>query len=729
MTHRSLFHRLAALVLLSPLAAQDATLTLEKLFHPTQRVAYLAQPESRLSWLPSGELLEMKLDKASGLPILRRVNPRTGEGQPCADAAAILKALVAAGASEAEAKAGLGRMAFTWHSDFASFLVPLGDQLYWVSLSQGQAKRLLKGAADAEPSLSPDGLRVAFLRGNDLHVIDIATGQETRLTQGGSEHRLNGRLDWVYQEEVYGRGSFKGYWWAPDSQRIAFLSLDVSKEPVYTLADDRTQPQRLIHTQYPKAGDPNPVTTLGVVDLKGRVTWTQDPYAGQESLIVKVGFDPKGRLLAAWQNRIQTWMDLRICEGTDSRVFLREEGKTWQEDLPLPRFLKDGRFLWESDRSGFRHLYLYSAEGQLIRPLTEGKWDVRSVLGVDEKAGRVIFMGTEQSPIGQAGYTVTLAGKTPNANLTRITLEAGTHALSFNPTWDLALDRWTDAKTPTQQRLVDGKGKLVKLLFDSQTAALKALRLGQSRFVQIPTRDGFPMEAQLVLPVDFDPAKKYPVFQATYGGPGAPSVRDAWGRETLWAHFLAQQGIVTFICDNRSASKKGVTSAHGVYKRLGAQELEDLLDGVAWLKQQGWADTDRIALEGWSYGGYLTAYAMTHAKAWKLGIIGAPVTDYRLYDSIYTERYMGLPKDNPDGYAQTNLNKAAVNLHGKVLLLHGTLDDNVHPQNTIMFLEALQKAGHPASMLLIPGCDHSPRAPHHQWARFQAMWHFLKANL
>jgi dipeptidyl-peptidase-4 len=237
------------------------------------------------------------------------------------------------------------------------------------------------------------------------------------------------------------------------------------------------------------------------------------------------------------------------------------------------------------------------------------------------------------------------------------------------------------------------------------------------------------METLLVLPVDFDPAKKYPVFQYIYGGPASPMVRNAWSRDMLWFQFLAQQGIATWICDNRSASGKGLASAQGIHRNLGAQELQDLLDGHLWLKQQGWADLDRLCLDGWSYGGFMTTYALTHSKAWKLGIAGAPVVDWSLYDSIYTERYMGLPADNKAGYESSSVLKAAKDLSGRLLLLHGTLDDNVHPQNSIMLIDALQKAGHPVQIVPLPGSDHSPRAPQHHWARHQAMWDFISKYL
>jgi dipeptidyl-peptidase-4 len=476
-------------------------------------------------------------------------------------------------------------------------------------------------------------------------------------------------------------------------------------------------------------GDPNPVATLGVVDLAGKTTWMKDPYAGQETLIVQVGWDPKGRLMASLQDRVQTWLDLVMYDGDAPKSVIRETSRAWQERLPLPVFLKDGGFLWESDRTGFRHLYRYDAEHRLAGAVTAGAWEVKAFHGVDEKAGRVFFSGTERSPIGQDAYRVDLKGRAPNAGLARLTAEAGTHTVRFNPTFSAFLDTWSSRSVLPRQDLFDGGGKLQRTVDSKVTEAFKALKLGVVKYQQVRTRDGFPMETMLVLPPDFDPARKYPVFQHVYGGPAAPQVRDAFGRDLLWYHFLAQQGYVVWVCDNRSASAKGIASAFGIWRNLGAQELQDQLEGLDWLKAQGWADMDRVALEGWSYGGYFTAFAMTRSKAWKIGLVGAPVTDFRLYDSIYTERYMGLPTENAKGYDAGSVLKAAKDLSGKVLLMHGTSDDNVHPQNTIQLIDALQKAGKPCELQLYPGSDHGPRAPHHVWSRMNAMWDFLKRNL
>lgn len=713
---------LACLILFPALAAQEpGLLSLEAVAHPTRRLQIGGQP-ARLEWAPDGSLIQTR--REGDQVTLLRIDPKLWESTALLKADALQAALVAAGAEAAAARTALGRGIFTWTKDHAAFLITVAGDLFRIDLRGAKAVRLAPGPLD-EPTFSPDGRQVAFLRGNDLYRVEVATGRETRLSTGGSETVFNGRLDWVYQEEVYGRGSFRAFWWSPDSQRLAYLSLDETKVPVFTLMDDRSQPQRAEVARYPKAGDPNPIARLGVVDLAGRTTWLDAPHPALETLIVQVGWDPAGRVLALHQDRIQSWLELRRYEGTHSQVLIREAGQAWQERVSLPLYLEDGGFLWESGRTGHHHVYRYDARGSLVGPVTQGDWDVKRVHGVDSKGKRLYFDATERSPIGLDAYHIGLDGR----GLRRLTAEPGTHRVRFNGAFTAFLDTWSDIHTPPQQALCDGAGQRLRLIDAAPVEPFKALKLGQVRFQQVKTGDGFPMETLLVLPVDFDPARKYPVFQYIYGGPGSPMVRNAWSRDMLWYQFLAQQGIITWICDNRSASAKGPASAQGVHRNLGAQELQDQLDGLAWLKAQGWADMERVCLDGWSYGGFMVTYALSHSRAWKLGLAGAPVVDWTLYDSIYTERYMGLPQDNPTGYQASSVLKAVDKFSGKLLLLHGTLDDNVHPQNSIMLIDALQKAGHPVQIVLLPGSDHSPRAPQHHWARFQAMWDFIHKNL
>lgn len=353
------------LLLAAPaLLAQEGRLTLEAVAHPTKRVAFAKPMLAPLTWLPDGSLLRM--ERTGKQITLQREDAATGARAPWLDSDRLIAALVAAGAPEKQALAVLGRGAVSWNKTHTGFLVSVADDLYLVDEVHRTAKRLTQATGrEDEATFSPDGTQVAFLRGNDLYRVDPATGTEVRLTTGGGETVFNGRLDWVYQEEVYGRGHFKAYWWAPDSKHLAFLSLDETKVPVYRLEDDRNQTQKTLAARYPRAGEPNPVARLGVVDLDGHAAWMTDPYPGQDTLIVQVGWDPQGRLLASYQDRIQRWLDLRRFEGSTSRALLHEQGPAWQERLPLPTFLKDGGFLWTSDRTGHRHLYRYDAQARL----------------------------------------------------------------------------------------------------------------------------------------------------------------------------------------------------------------------------------------------------------------------------------------------------------------------------------------------------------------------------
>lgn len=466
-------------------------------------------------------------------------------------------------------------------------------------------------------------------------------------------------------------------------------------------------------TNYPKAGDPNPKVDLGIINVAGGKTVWVDTFKYQsiEFLIVRVGWTPESRnVVYQVQDREQTWLDLNLAHPHDgkSETLFRETSKAWVNVTGEPHWLKDGSFLWLSERTGWQHIYHYTADGKLIRPVTAGSWDVRSLYGVDEEKGVVYFSGTTHSFIAAHAYRIKLDG----TELTRLTHTEGTHQCSFNPDFSLYINYWSDVNTPTQVRLYDVAGALVRVIDENQVEVLKQYKLGKPEFLQVKTRDGFIMEAMMIKPPDFDPKKKYPVLCYTYSGPQSPAVHNRWGGTGyLWHQMLAQKGYIIWICDNRTASNKGVESAWPVYRHFGELELRDLEDGLAWLKRQPYVDGRRIGLWGWSYGGFMTCYALTHSTSFKMGIAGAPVTDWRNYDTIYTERYMATPQNNPDGYKKSSPVHAAEHLHGKLLIIHGTTDDNVHLQNTIQFIYALQKAGKQFELMLYPKSRHGVTDP------------------
>jgi dipeptidyl-peptidase-4 len=391
-----------------------------------------------------------------------------------------------------------------------------------------------------------------------------------------------------------------------------------------------------------------------------------------------------------------------------------------------PHWLKDGSFLWQSERNGWRHLYHYTQDGKLVRQVTDGKWEVRSLEGVDEDKGLVFITSTEHSHIAPQPYRIKLDG----TGLIRLANAEGSHRMVLSPSHNHFIDFWSDLNTPTQTRLYDTEGKLVRVIEENKVEALKQYKFVRPELLQVKTRDGFVMEAMMIKPPDFDPKKKYPVMSFTYGGPHAPQVRNAWGGPTaVWYQSLAQKGYIIWICDNRTASGKGEESTWPVYRNFGELELRDIEDGLTWLKSQPYVDGSRIGISGWSYGGFMTSYALTHSKSFKIGIAGGTVSDWRDYDTIYTERYMGTPQNNPEGYKKSSPVHAARDLHGKLLLVHGAMDDNVHMQNTIQFVYELQKAGKQFELMVYPKSRHGVNDPLLVKHMRTMMTEFIVANL
>ena len=665
------------------LGQEGQFLTLDDLFHPENKVKFTPSPPSILRWLKDGEhYVQTEKDRESGVRRLIRVHARSGETSPLYDSAKVTAALIRLEGFDEEKAGQLRRKGRPIFSPVESAVLwRYEDDLFYYDFDSNRALRLTSTPQEErEPSFSPDGRKVAYIRDYDLYVFDLRNNREHRLTRGGHENLLNGILDWVYQEEIYGRGDFKGYWWSPDSSRIVCLQLDESPVPSFTVVDHMPRHLEQEVTRYPKAGDPNPLPRLRVVSSTGnRTRWIDlHQYSPEDLLVVRVGWNGDGsQVVFQIQNKEQTWLDLNLADPRTGRVsrLLRESTEAWVNVLDQPAWLQDGSFLWQSERSGWRHLYHYKATGELLGTVTSGDWEVRSLHGVDDAGGWVYFSATRRSHIAEDIYRVRLRGGRPH----RLSQREGTHSATFNSQFTLYFDRWSDIDTPTQVRLNDSAGREVQTIFDKPAKKLARYKLSQPEFHQVTARDGFVMEAIMIKPSDFDPSRKYPVMSHTYSGPNSPRVRNSWGGTTyLWHQLLAQKGYIIWICDNRTASGKGAESTWPLYRNFGEQELRDLEDGLNFLKAHSWIDGDRIGLWGWSFGGYMTAYALTHSQSFKLGIAGAPVTDWHLYDTIYTERYMSTPQKNPEGYKTTSVKGAAANLHGKLMIIHGSMDDNVH---------------------------------------------------
>ena len=721
---------LLAVCLAAPLQAQQR-LTVDAIFHPAQRVDFDGNPPRNLSWLDDRHYLQPSPDGRQF-----KVNAVSGERELLFDPDAMeaaVAALPGIGAAEARRLARERRpLLSTVDPGRPAMVFDFADDLYHYRADGARAVRLTHTpAAEEEVSFSPDGRLAAFVRDHDLHVVDVEQQREHALTTDGSATVRNGLLDWVYQEEIYGRGNFRGYWWSPDSTQLAFLQLDDADVPAFTIVDTIEYHPDVERWEYPKAGDPNPGVRLGVVRAAGGgVTWVDlGEYAPSEPLIVDVGWTPDSRrVVFQVQDREQTWLDLVLADADTGGTtgVLRETTEAWVNVNGAPHWLGDGTFLWLSERGGWKHVYHYAADGELLGQITDGEWEVRTLHGADEEAGWIYWSGTERSPIGSDVYRVRLDG----SDLTRLSERGGSHTARFNPGFTHYIDTWSDLSTPPQVRIHATDGAETRAIDPNPAEVLAEYGLSEPELLQIPNRDGFLMEALMIKPPDFDPARRYPVYQHVYGGPHVQRVRDRWSGSTyMFWQLLAQEGLIVWVLDNRTASGKGAVSTWPVYRNFGESELRDIEDGLDWLAAQPYVDAERIGIEGWSYGGYMVSYALTHSDRFAMGIAGGSVTDWRDYDTIYTERYMLMPQNNPDGYRRSSPRFAAADLSGALLLVHGTMDENVHMQNTLQFAYALQQAGKRFDMMLYPRSRHRLGGMDQEHHRHVTMLDFIRRHL
>ena len=607
-----------------------------------------------------------------------------------------------------------------------------GVDLFWVSKVDDAAKQLTADSISEELIVaSPDKTQIAFIRANDLYRCELKSGKITRVTTGASENILNGKLDWVYQEELYGRGNFKGFWWSPDSKSLAYLSLNQSKVKRFQVTDNIPVRQSHEVYPYPKAGDPNP--SVGI-SIDGK-SLDLSPFKISEPLISQVCWSPNGELYFQLQNRIQNEMRLIAWDpktNSTKVIVSQSEASGWIESPGNPIWIEgnDGRFVWFTLRSGLRQVATYSNNGDLLdgengfTQLESDGIEARSLVGVTKDGAYFTASPSNDATRVQ----LFLLGK--HGKVSQITEAMNDHRIEANSALTYFFDFESNVSTPTKIALRRIDGSLVRYIDPNLVDELDYYNIVQPKFQRVPTRDGDELDSMLILPPDFDESKKYPVLMHVYAGPQAPRVRNRWGGTSyLWHQMLAQKGYIIWMCDNRSASYRGLNKAYPIYKDLGRRELEDIEDSLTWLKKNSWIDESRIGIWGWSYGGYMTAYAMTHSKSFKLGISGAPVTDWRNYDSIYTERYMGLPAENAKGYDESSVVKAAANLHGRLLLIHGTQDDNVHISNSFQFINALQNAGKHFDLMIYPKNRHSIRVPEQMRHLRKLMTDFVVENL
>jgi len=674
----------AVLLLTSNGQAQKKQLTYQQVFQQAEPRLVGSLPRIR-GWLDHDHYLEMRsLPSQPKAPAkLMKINAATGEASIYFDASQYKEKLPRGFSLQAAS----GRT-----KDYTGFIFNRKNDLYYFSTRTGEFKRLTATPApEKNPRLSPDGKLVAYTREHNLYALEIESGLEHQLTTDGSDTIYNGWASWVYYEEILGRRSrYAAFWWSPNSEMIAFLRFDDSPVPIFPLFRADGVHGELENTRYPKSGDPNPYVRLGIYHLKdSKLVWVDlDPKADHYVAWPFWTRDSK-QLFFQWMNRGQDNIKIYAADPQTGKIkeIYDEKQDAWVEFFEDLYFLKDGSgFLLRSNRDGWAHLYYYDLEGRLKNRLTSGEWRVKNIALVDESNNMVYFHGTRAASTETHLYRVSLKGK----KLKQLTRIPGTHRCMVSPGGKYFIDRYSNIDQPTKIDLCSTGGKLIRNLGDQKLDIMDQYALGKVELFTIPSGDGYDLPAIWVLPPDFDATKKYPVLFRIYGGPDSPTVSNSF--LSLSWHYYAQNGIIVISVDHRGSGK---------------WEMNDLIAAVKWLRKKPYVDPSRMGISGGSYGGYTTCMALTYgADYFTHGVAQYSVTDWRLYDTVYTERYMDTPEENPRGYEFGSAITHADKYKGHLLITHGTMDDNVHMQNTIQLIGKLEDLNKDFELMLYPNARH-----------------------
>jgi dipeptidyl-peptidase 4 len=705
-----------------PPQAASETLTVERVYGLPNLSGSLTEgiewaPDSkRISYLQQGDSGEelWTMDAASGE---RRILVK----------ADVLERALQPEKAKAIQSTGLGRVQaqnYFWDPDGTELLFAGGSNLVLLNLKTMSPRSLVTAPDDAgreidDPKFSPDGKWVTFVRDSNLWIANVATGETRELTTGGSEEVLKGQLDWVYPEEL---DLTTAYWWSPDSSRIAYYEMDERPVTRYPIMDMSSPVGAMEFTHYPQAGEANPIVRVGVIAVAGAGTETRwmDTGANTDVYLARVDWlADSSRVAIERLNRAQNRLDLLFCDAANgsSKIVLTETDKYWINIADDLYFFSDNkRFLWSSERTGFRHYYLYDLSGKLIDQLTSGNWSITGNSGfgpgavahpaVDESRGLIYFISNKDDVRERQLYSLSFEDK----SITRITRDPGTHEVIIAPDVSAFVDQVSTSMTPPKQALYHIDGSRTTVINDNPVPELADYHLSPVQFLTVSAGDGTKFEAEMIRPLDFDASRKYPVLVDVYGGPDVQNVTNSWGRtEFLWDEMMAQKGYIIFTLDNRGSKGRGHAFETPIFHQLGKIELEDQLAGVKYLKSLAYVDGSRIGIWGWSYGATMALEAMFNAAdVFKAGAAVAPVSDWHLYDTIYTERYMGKPQDNETAYQNSSPANQANKLKGPLLLAHGTGDDNVHFANTSEVINELILTGrYPADVVIFPGRGHS----------------------
>jgi len=630
-----------------------------------------------------------------------------------------------------------GIIEYSWSPDATKLLFPLGGKLYLYDLQADSARALREldtGGEAVDPQVSPKGRYVSYLRGQNLWVLDLRDGKPRQLTLDGGGTVHNGEAEFVAQEEM---SRFSGYWWAPDESALAFERFDeagVTQVRRFEIYADRSE---VVEQRYPGAGSANVQVKLGVVAPGGGAPRWIDLGQNTDIYLTRVDWVPGSqRLTYQLMQRSQQQLELKLVEvaSLSQSTLLTETSKTWIDLNNDLHFLKQqGAFIWGSDRSGYHHLYLYTLDGKLQRALSAGAWNVDGLLAVDERDGIIYVDSNRDFVPDRQLYALRLDGRAAGAPR-RISAGDGTHAVEFGRQKAIYVDTFSDPNTPPQVSVHAADGRFLAWIEENKLDATHPYSQYRDahitpQFGTLQSTDGQTLYYKLYKPAHSDPASRFPVFDNYYGGPhGQTAVRN-WS-SNLFGEYMAQHGYVVFSLDNRGMARRGRTFSNPIYRQLGKVEVEDQVAGIRWLKSQAWVDPQRIGVFGWSYGGYMTAMLLAKASdEITAGVAVAPVTDWKNYDTFYTERYLDMPQHNAEGYELSGVLHWLDGLKSPLLLVHGMADDNVLFTNSTQLMAALQKRGTPFDLMTYPGGKHGLSTPEMRKHAYHTIADFFDAHV
>jgi len=675
------------------------------------------QAVPQFTWLDNNKALLLDMHKPEKEQTFEILDPVSGIRTPILDMGNALQSLKGHIGEEAVPKTIPWPIAFDKSGRIALYM--FGGDIYVLKIANAEFVRITDTEEEElGPTLSPDGKKIAYVCINEIYVYDLESQSEKQLTFDSSETLYNGRLSFMYWEDVFFRNNGVGLWWSPDSTALAYMQTDVSQVTELIYYDIKPFNPRVIKQRYPLVGETIETVRIGIVELDAvKTTWLKGTGIPDEYVVAVDWLPDNRRISFRILNRTQDELDMYLADRSTgkSTLVLHETDEAWVNVSGDLYFLEDGEhFIWGSERSGYKHLYLYNLDGQLVNPITKGGWAVRapfqvaywwgkSAVSIDEGNELLYFTSLEKSSLERHLYRIKFDG----TGMERLTWADGFHSVVFSQDSKFYLDVYSNVKALPSLALYRNDGSMIKVITESKSEILTKYGVQTPELFEVSASDEFKMPAMIYKPKDFDPKKKYPVIIYHYGGPSAPTVINHWQRYTFFNQILLNEGFLCVTVDNRSATAISKKLENLVLNQMiGPNELRDLMDAVKWVKSQPYVDPDRVGMWGWSYGGCYTLMGMTQSKEFKAGIAVAPLSDQRFHEPKWAEFAMKMPQVNLDAWEKVSLLKYAKDLHGRLMIVHGTYDDNVRIQNTWAFIDELIKAGINYDMMIYPMRKH-----------------------